>query len=209
MRRLVIRPGAIGDVIVSLPALENLRSDYLEVWTPSRTVPLIRFANRVRSIASTGLDLLAVTDPPPTLLDELRSFDSIVSWYGANRPEFRDAVAPSSSFTSFLPSRPKVPLSTPPTSTSTRSATSPNMPAIGIPGFPATARRELPSSTFSGSPRKNWPIENSAALAARLEADHAGPLVCRPRRPILPGAFRIDDLYELACWIAKHASRRQ
>src|SRR5437588_331004 len=92
MRRLVIRPGAIGDVIVSLPSIECLSTEYLEVWTPSRTVPLIRFADRVRSIASTGLDLLGITDPPVGLLDELRSFDSIVSWYGANHGEFRACV---------------------------------------------------------------------------------------------------------------------
>ena len=33
MRRLAIRPGAIGDFIVSLPALECLQTDYFEVWT--------------------------------------------------------------------------------------------------------------------------------------------------------------------------------
>ena len=49
----------------------------------------MRFADRVRPIASTGLDLLAVTEPPARLIEDLRGFDSIVSWYGANRPEFR------------------------------------------------------------------------------------------------------------------------
>src|SRR5215475_9842106 len=92
MRRLVIRPGAIGDVIVSLPALESLKTDYLEVWTASRTAPLIRFADRVRSIASTGLELAGVAEPPPSLMDDLRAFDSIVSWYGSNRREFREAM---------------------------------------------------------------------------------------------------------------------
>src|SRR5580693_1766856 len=90
MRRLAIRPGAIGDFIVSIPALECLQTDYYEVWTSSTIAPLVRFADRVRSIASTGLDLLGVTEPPPRLVEELRGFDSIVSWYGANRPEFRD-----------------------------------------------------------------------------------------------------------------------
>ena len=89
MRRLAIRPGGIGDFIVSLPALECLKTDYFEVWTRSETAPLVRFADRVRPIASTGLDLLAVTDPPERLIEDLRGFDSIVSWYGANRPEFR------------------------------------------------------------------------------------------------------------------------
>src|SRR5689334_10966495 len=88
MRRLIIRPGAIGDFILSLPALECLRAGYLEVWTSARNAPLVRFADRVRSIASTGLNLLGVTEPPSDLLDELRRFDSIVSWYGSNRADF-------------------------------------------------------------------------------------------------------------------------
>src|ERR1035441_8290201 len=93
MRRLVIRPGAIGDLIVSLPAMGCLAAEPLEVWTAARTVPLVRFGGRVRSIAATGLDLLGVTEPPARLIAALREFDSIVSWYGANRPEFREAVA--------------------------------------------------------------------------------------------------------------------
>jgi len=57
MRRLVIRR-AIGDFIVSLPALECLRSDTSK---SDRIVQraLIRFAGAVRSIASTGLDCWA------------------------------------------------------------------------------------------------------------------------------------------------------
>src|ERR1039458_5250037 len=92
MRRLVIRPGAIGDFIVSLPAIECLRAGYLEVWVASANVPLVRFADRVRPISSTGIDLVGVTEPLPRLVSELRAFDSIVSWYGAIRPEFREAV---------------------------------------------------------------------------------------------------------------------
>jgi heptosyltransferase III len=62
VRRLIIRPGAIGDLILSLPALEYLQTDYLEVWVSGPNMPLVRVADRVRSIASTGIDLLAVTD---------------------------------------------------------------------------------------------------------------------------------------------------
>ena len=88
MRTLAIRPGAIGDLILSLPALEYLKSGYLEVWTSGANVPLIRFAQRVRSVASTGIDLLGLAEPPPKLLPDLRQFDRIVSWYGASRPDF-------------------------------------------------------------------------------------------------------------------------
>jgi heptosyltransferase III len=94
LRRLLIRPGAIGDCILSLPALECLRADFTEVWIRAEAAPLIRFADRLCAIASTGLDLLGLPEaaPAPGLLERLRSFDSIVSWYGSNREEFLGAV---------------------------------------------------------------------------------------------------------------------
>ncbi len=179
MRRLIIRPGAIGDCVLSLPAIECLRAEATEVWVAGQNVPLVRGFDAVRSIASTGLDLLGLPErtPPPTLVDRLGAFDSIVSWYGTNRAEFRGAVA-GLPFTFFdaLP---------PPDAT----------PRIHCPrddgGFTVI-------HPFSGSPRKNWPLENFRRLAAVL-----GP--CRwcagPEEP-LDGAVRFEDLYDLACWLA-------
>ena len=94
MRRLLIRPGAIGDCILSLPALEYLAAAYTEVWISSPIVPLIGFADVVCPLSSTGLDTLGVGDlePPPRLIEKLKAFDSIVSWYGSNRPEFRETI---------------------------------------------------------------------------------------------------------------------
>ena len=65
MKRLLIRPGGIGDVIVSLPALEFLKADYTEVWVPSAVVPLIQFADKVCRLRPAGstcsrTDLLSV-----------------------------------------------------------------------------------------------------------------------------------------------------
>jgi len=59
-RRLLIRPGAIGDIMLSLPALEAARANYSEVWAPRPMLPLIRFADRTRALADTGLDLMGV-----------------------------------------------------------------------------------------------------------------------------------------------------
>src|ERR1039457_1390550 len=106
VRRLVIRPGAIGDLIVSLPAMACLAAEPLEVWTAARTVPLVRLGGRVRAIAATGLDLLGITEPPAGLIETLREFDSIVSWYGTNRPEFRRTVASLGLPFTFLPALP-------------------------------------------------------------------------------------------------------
>jgi ADP-heptose:LPS heptosyltransferase len=202
--RLVIRPGGIGDIIVSLPALQLLAGPEDEVWTPARTVPLIRFAP-ARAISDTGLDLLGVTDPPPKLVERLRRFDSIVSWYGANRDEFRDAVASLGLPFTFLPALP---------ASGTLHATDfylhqvrPLTPDAEIDPIPRIAC-DVPRAhyaaihPFSGSPRKNWPLDNFRKLAAELEHEMPVRWCAGEDDPPLDGAVRISDLYELACWLA-------
>ncbi len=85
MRRLLIRPGAIGDCIVSFPALEFLRTEDTEIWVPAPVVPLVQFADRVCPISSTGLDLFGIEglEAPAPLLERLSSFDEIITWYGS------------------------------------------------------------------------------------------------------------------------------
>jgi heptosyltransferase III len=211
MRRLAIRPGGIGDFIVSLPALECLRTDYFEVWTRSETAPLVLFADRVRSIAFTGLDLLAVTEPPERLIEDLRGFDSIVSWYGANRPEFRaetERLALPFTFFSALPVegtgvhavdfyldqvRTLAPCETD------------GIPRIRCPREPEDVKTEnfVVIHPFSGSPRKNWPLENFGQLARRLQMAMPVYWCYGPNDPPADEAVRIENLYELACWLAK------
>src|SRR5215208_6275165 len=74
VRRLIIRPGAIGDFVVSLPALQCLKQEYTEVWTAAPNVPLARFADRARAISATRLDLLGIVEPPSQLLNDLATF---------------------------------------------------------------------------------------------------------------------------------------
>ncbi len=202
----MIRPGAIGDFIVSLPALESLRSDYLEVWVPARSVPLVRFADRVRSIASTGLDLLGVVDAPAGLIEELRRFDSIVSWYGANRVEFRELIHALKLPCVFFPALP------------------PEGATIHVSDFYLHQVRDLCQNTcdatprircdvsrgnfaaihpFSGSARKNWPLEKFRQVARGLERTMPVRWCAGADDPPLADAVRIDDLYELACWLAE------
>jgi len=206
MRRLVIRPGAIGDLIVSLPALECLRADYLEVWTATANVPLVRFANRVRGIAGTGLDLLAVTEPPPHLLEELRGFDSIVSWYGANRPEFRELTGslglPVTFFQTLPPDRPGQ-HATDFYLDQVRSLA--NCASDGVPRIPCQVEREnfAVIHPFSSSPGKNWPLENFRFLARELEREMPVRWCAGPEDPPLPDSVQIQNLYDLACWLAR------
>lgn len=207
MRRLLIRPGGIGDFIVSLPALEALKADYTEVWTPAATVPLARFSDHARAISSTGLDLLGIADPPPSLLDTLRSFDSVVSWYGANRPDFRELAAILGlPFTFFraLPddaagvhavdfyldqARTLAPVE------------SDRIPRIACPHPDSPPFAVI--HPFSGSPRKNWPLDRFRALAAALEPTLPVRWCAGPDDPPLHNALRFDDLYQLACWLAR------
>jgi heptosyltransferase III len=208
MRRLLIRPGAIGDFIVSLPALECLKTAYLEVWAAPANVPLARFAARARPIPATGLDLLGVTEPPARLLDDLRGFDSIVSWYGANRPEFRELVERLGLPFTFFPALP-------PNGGGMHAGdfylkqarTLSDRASDGIPRIACGVPREdfAVIHPFSGSPRKNWPLPKFRALARHLERVMPVRWCAGPEDPPLDAvpAVRIDDLYDLACWLAR------
>lgn len=197
IRRLLIRPGAIGDLILSLPALEALRADYTEVWVASQNNPLVQFADHVRSISTTGLDLLEVRGPTPELRDTLRSFDEIVSWYGANRDEFRSAVAGLPfRFLTALPND------------AGRHATDYYLDQVGAPAgaapcirIPETERTYAVVHPFSGSAKKNWPLDCFRAVAAELSHQLPVCWCAGPEEP-LDEAARFDDLHDLACWLA-------
>lgn len=186
--------------------MECLQASETEVWCPSPFLPLVQFTPRARSIASTGLDLVGVTDPPASLWQNLSTFDSIVSWYGAKRPEFRDAVSrfPFTFFTAIPPEG----------ATPKRHAVDfyldqarSLVPCTGpaIPRIRCSQAREhfVVIHPFSGSPRKNWPLKKFRALAAQLARD-VPVYWCRgPEDPPLPGAVEIPGLYDLACWLAR------
>ena len=200
MRRLLIRPGAIGDSILSLPALECLRSEYTEVWVRSEAAPLIHFADRVRSIASTGLDRMGIdgVDPPVELLTQLRSFESIVSWYGSNREDFRAQMRRLGVPIQFLDALPPAGERVHAADFFLRQAgcTGVAMPRIQCP--PRLPGDFAVIHPFSGSPRKNWPLERYRGLAQRLEMPVRW---CAGPEEQFDNAVRIDNLYELACWL--------
>jgi heptosyltransferase-3 len=179
--------------------MECLRADYLEIWAASQNLPLARFANLTRSIASTGLDILELS-PRHDLMQQLDRFDSIISWYGAHRPEFRAAVEslPFQFFTAI-----------PPEGFPTHAADFFAGQVCREPPSPAIPRIECPRQDggfavihpFSGSRKKCWPLERYRELARRLEPRMPVFWCAGPEEP-LPGAVHIDDLYELACWLA-------
>lgn len=201
MRRLAIRPGAIGDFILSLPALECLRCDYLEVWCAAPVVPLAQFGDRVRGIASTGLDLLSIAETPARLTDELGSFDSIVSWYGANRPEFRAETERLKLPCTFFPALP--PADGAVHAADFYLAQVRTIAACGSDGIPRIRCDVEPQEfaaiqPFSGSAKKNWPLEKFRALAHEIEREMPVRWYAGPDDPPLEGARYLTDLGELA-----------
>lgn len=206
MRRLLIRPGGIGDVITALPAMESLLADYTEIWIPSPAKPLIRFADRVDSIARTGLDGLGLPDrePAPALIERLSGFDSVVSWYGAARQEFRSAVEALRLPFHFFPALPRATGSTHAVDYFLEQARGiggklvPAVPTIKCAG----ERRDFAAiHPFSGSARKNWPLTRFRQLAETLSA-RLPVAWCAGPEEALDGAARFEDLHDLACWLA-------
>jgi len=194
-------------LIVSLPALECLRTEYFEVWTAAPNVPLIRFADKARAISSTGLDLLGIGEPPARVVDALRGFDSVVSWYGANRPEFRNLIERLGLPFTFFPALP-------PKFAGDSHATDFYLEQIrtlsdcssdGIPRIRCSVKREgfAVIHPYSGSAKKNWPLEKFRRLASRLERVMPVLWLRGHEDPPLEEAVEIDDLYEVACWLAR------
>jgi heptosyltransferase III len=199
-RRLIIRPGGIGDCILSLPAIEYLQTDYTEIWAPSAIVPLMRFAE-ARAIASSGIDLLGLPGvaPPAGLMARLRSFDSIVSWYGANRSEFREQVGSLGLPFQFLDALPDPGAKIHAADFFLRQAGGDGwaVPRIECKGV---ARADFAViHPFSGSARKNWPLQRFRQVAAQLGIPVRW---CAGPEEALDNAVRFENLYELGCWLA-------
>jgi len=95
VRILVLHPGALGDVILSLPALNELRRgspgtrltlagnlDYLDACARGH-------ADEVVSLSALPVHRLFTAEPlPPAEVSFWRSFDRILSWFGAHEPAF-------------------------------------------------------------------------------------------------------------------------
>jgi ADP-heptose:LPS heptosyltransferase len=199
MKRLLIRPGAIGDFILSLPALEALRGDFTEVWCAGQNVALARFADRTQSIVSTGLDRLGITHADDVIA-RLRGFDEIVSWYGENRPEFRELVAGLGlpfRFLKALPDGRRHGVEFYVEQARGLGAVPQGIPQIACP---AVRRTFAVIHPFASSIAKRAPMDVFEAAAAKLAKAMPVHWLCGPEEQ-LPGAVAISDLYELACWL--------
>jgi heptosyltransferase-3 len=150
-------------------------------------VPLARFADRAQSILSTGIDAY------PPRLEALEKFDEIVSWYGTNRPEFRESVSHLPiRFLDALPCDNKLHA----VDFYLRQV---GAPLGGVPELPCVRRDDhfIAIHPFSGSINKDWPHFRALdeKLGSRVE-------FCVGPHQSWPGAVRITDLFELAHWLA-------
>jgi heptosyltransferase III len=200
-RRLLIRPGAIGDFIVSLPALKALaeQAQYTELWCAEQNVPLARFANRARSIGSAGLDRLGITHADD-VVERLLGFDEIISWYGENRPDFSEFVTKMAlpfQFLRALPDGRCHAVDFYAAQARSLGAEVSGNPRIVCPDGPRTFAAIHP---FASAQAKRAPMEFFEAAAEKLK--HSMPVhwLSGPEEE-LPDAVRITDLYELACWL--------
>jgi heptosyltransferase III len=180
--------------------MECLKADYTEVWTRADVAPLICFADGVRSIASTGIDLLGLEglDPPQGLLRQLCSFDSIVSWYGSNREEFRAEMKRLGLPFDFFPALPAAGEHVHAADFFLAQAGCAGRAVPRIECAPSPAGDFAVIHPFSGSPRKNWPMGRFRELAGLMGMPVRW---CAGPEEQLDGAVRIGNLHELACWI--------
>lgn len=180
--------------------MECLSTENTEVWVPSAIAPLIRFAE-ARAISSTGIDLLGLPgmEPPAGLIDRLRSFDSIVSWYGANRAEFREQVHTLGLPFRFLDALPEQGAQIQAADFFLRQAGGDGFAEPRIECDPREHEDFAVIHPFSGSARKNWPLQRFRELAGKLPI----PIQwCAGPEEALEDAVRFENLYDLACWLA-------
>lgn len=233
MRRLLVRPGAIGDCLCSLPALWHLQADETEVWINGAVAPLVGFGTRIRSLAGTGFSLLGVPDLPlPShLLEDLRSFDEIISWSGHNLPAFSERARDLSLPIHFLPALPEPDAGIHVTDFFLHQTEQWHgireepaaWKAHGGRRFLLAVTSDLPAKPpdrqdfrqlvvlhpFSGSAAKNWPLSLYRQLAQSLQPGAtvqwcSGPEDLLPD-DLAPQAWRDDQLLSLAMKLTQAA----
>lgn len=199
MRRiLVLRGGALGDFIVTLPALALLRQRWpgarLELAGNATAAELVRAGGLLDAVHSQHEGRWAALFDDAALPDELRrrleEFDLVVNYWpdpdGALARKFPVRTGQRFLTAAALPSRAPAaahycaPLKA--LGLETRSYFCGLENGLVVTGErpalpPSAAQGPIAIHPGSGSPRKNWPIERWEALVHWLQSTHAAPLV--------------------------------
>jgi len=185
---LIIHPGALGDVLQTVPALRGLRAQ-----TPGATLVLagqprigrllvaLGVVDEARAFDGLGLEALFTDGPiPPALAEWLGGFARVVSWFGAREPTYRarlGALAAELTVARPVPDD-ETPvwrhlLATVPAPTLAESdAVAPIRPGGARPGSAA-----LIIHAGSGGAWKQWPPERFAEAINEVTARHAVAVV--------------------------------
>jgi ADP-heptose:LPS heptosyltransferase len=135
---------------------------------------------------------------PARLREYLQTFDSLVSWYGSARPEFRRAIESVGLHCEFLRALPPDHYVGHATTFFCEQVGAPDrIPRLEI--APEAPCPHIVIHPFSGSARKNWPLEKYRSLARKIDGNvqwTAGP------EEDLAEAQRFEDLGALARWLA-------
>ena len=222
MRLLSIIPGAIGDFVLTLPAVAWLRSrlrpDWLELWVSRVNLPLARslgYADGALALQDTGIESYP---PAQRCLRRMQTFDRILSWWGSGNPEFVDrvrAIHPQVDFLRALPREADLHM------VEFRRAQL-NRIFESTPGFPATPQihwtededrfagefwaarpgnlRVAVHPSASGA-RKRWPAQKFARLGRSLSRDPNRRLL------LLEGPLDSDVVNEVRAGLAEDSPR--
>lgn len=230
MRRLFIRPGAIGDCLCWLPTLAAIGPGDSEVWVPGSVLPLFKLAPRRRNLASTGFSLLGIPGAriPNTLIETLRGFDEILSWSGWNQLVLQEACARSKLPIRFFEALPGSSsgehvsdwflrqthawhaLNAEPQEWQAQGGRRFLLPSLAE-GYTPSKPRRVVVHPFSGSAQKNWPLPLYRSLAEAIASSFGGEATiqwCASPEDPLPedlanDAWRFEDLSDLARALSK------
>lgn len=193
VRLLVLRGGAIGDFVATLPALRALRNRWPEAYIELIGYPHVArlalqdgLVDRVESLDRAGIALYFAEHPvfPPAQTEFIRSFDLVLSYLhdrqGLVRDNLERAGAKQVIYGSPLVEgdhhavdhllKPLETLAIYETGAQPALRLDPELRAAGQA---LLAERGLCAPVYvlhpgSGSPRKNWPLERFVALADRI-----------------------------------------
>lgn len=223
-RLLVIRGGAIGDFVLTLPAIALLRNAFpsarIEILGYKHIVALAEnrfYAQAVRSIEYAALASFFArgTELPNELCEYFRSFDLVLSFLFDPDRIFEQNLA-RAGVQNFLFCSPKLGLEEHAAQQFARPLETLGLvltdvaarlhPSSDDRNFSASFLKNLPEPIValhsgSGSSKKNWPIENWQQLAQNLlRTERAGSLI------IIGGEADRQELAAMAS-LAVHADR--
>ena len=123
------------------------------------------------------------------MANSLQDFDEIITWYGTNRPEFRTELTSIHPNVTFLAALPDDAWQGHAVDFFLQQVGAPLGAEPSIHIEPTAQRPAILIHPTSGSPKKNWPLENFEALAKQLP------------RPVEWVDHRFESLLDLAKWM--------